>query len=171
MLEIPEAARRHWRVVKELEGQSDRGTAIVGAAYLEERLEEAIRSRFVSGVSSDVINRLFEGYGPLASFAAKVDIAHSLGLLGTHSLHDAHSIRKIRNDFAHKADPVSFSDAAIASKCGALWLPANILWPGATEPPKAARDQFIAATMMLWNLVYSEMVKNEAVLEPARIAP
>jgi DNA-binding MltR family transcriptional regulator len=171
VIEISEAVRRHWRVIKELEGQSDRGVAIVGAAYLEERLAEAIRSRFVSSASSQVTKKLFEGYGPLTTLNAKIDIAHSLGLLGIHSLQDAHSIRKIRNEFAHTADPLGFNDLAIATKCADLWLPANILWFGATTPPQEPRDQYITATVMLWNLIQSEMGQNKTVLEPARIVP
>src|SRR6202008_1198062 len=49
---------------------------------------------------------------------SKIDICYLLGFisLGTHR--DLHLIRKIRNDFAHSASPIDFTNDAIGQRCG-----------------------------------------------------
>jgi hypothetical protein len=94
--------------------RSDTEAAVVAATYLEDRLSFTIKSRFVklpeSGDTSKHLTEaaLFQGYGPLASFYAKIDIGFALGLYDNARRIDLHLIRSIRNDFAHAIEPMTF---------------------------------------------------------------
>jgi DNA-binding MltR family transcriptional regulator len=95
--------------------ESDRGCALMAAAYLDNRLVELLKSYFVD--DSKVADELLSQSRPLGAFSARIDLAYSLGLL-THAEHRAlHLIRKIRNDFGHVPEPLSFATHAIAEKC------------------------------------------------------
>jgi hypothetical protein len=60
---------------------------------------------------------LFEGYGPLATFSARIDLAYGLGYIAPLQRRDLHLIRKIRNIFAHRTGEVTFDDDDISSRC------------------------------------------------------
>ena len=177
MLQIPTHVRRHWQVMRELEKQTDRGVAIIGAAYLEERLEESLRAAFTDRIEhvkidgSKVSGRLFKGTGPLVSFSAKIDALFALGLVGERSFHDLHLVREIRNAFAHTSDPLSFRSAKIVYCCRKLWLPANILGFGAAAPPTDPKEQFLVAVHMLYNFLWSELAKKRLVGDNVREKP
>lgn len=169
MLPIPLSVRRHWSILKELEQQTDRGVAIIGAAYIEERLEEVLRALFADRIETvkyekqKVSKRLFKGTGPLTSLSAKIDTAFALGMLGDHSFQDLHLIREIRNAFAHTSDPLTFHSTKIVGLSRKLWLPLNILAPGEESPPTEPRKRFLHAVHMLYNLLWSELAKKRLV--------
>ncbi|WP_426687216.1 hypothetical protein [Rhodanobacter ginsengiterrae] len=111
-------------LVEEMSGESDRAVAVVGAAWVEEAIGKAIES-FLEN-HSEAKQRLFNGAGPLATFSAKIDLARLLGLM-TDAIHsDLHTVRKIRNDFAHlvahktEHTRLTFSSDHIKDKCLAL---------------------------------------------------
>jgi hypothetical protein len=89
----------------ELTGTSDRAAAIVGASLIEVQLEQLLIRSMVKGTEA---KPLFEGFGPLSSFSAKIRIAECFGLLPPDICADADLIRKIRNEFAHTHKPTSF---------------------------------------------------------------
>ena len=179
-MQIPEQVIRHWRIIKELENQTDRGVAIIGAAYLEERLAEALMSYFSDKIKNKVtINknretvekRIFRGYGPLTTFSGKIDLGFALGFYGEKSLADFHVIRDIRNDFAHTVDPVSFTSQAIKSKCNKLWYPAHYVPIGKDKLPSDPKDKFLEGVFMLWNFLWTEMVKKRLVGSEKKARP
>src|SRR5437016_12606 len=86
-------------------GESDRSAAILAASYLEHCLEEYLLLRLVAGPT---VNALFDGFAPLATFSAKIDIAFAVGLLPRHIQEDLKRIKKIRNLFAHELDSLTF---------------------------------------------------------------
>ncbi len=177
MIQIPGNVKQHWKIVRELEEQTDRGAAIIGAAYLDDRLAEAIRTRLVSDFDAITYRggrlekRIFKGRGQLEPFGAKIDLAYALGMLGEKSHRDAHLIRSIRNDFAHIAEKTRFSTPKIENQCAALWLPANMLWPGTKKPPAEPREQYLRTVTLIWNLLWSEMSQTKAIGEGAKILP
>lgn len=111
-------------LVEEINDQSDRGAAIVGAAWLEESMSAALESYLHSHPKS--WERLFGGNGPLGTFSAKIDLSRLLGLITDVIWSDLHILRDIRNQFAHqvvhKADQsrLSFNTPHIRDKCLAL---------------------------------------------------
>jgi hypothetical protein len=91
----------------DLEKQSDRGAAVIAAAMLENILEHAITAR-MRPLSNERHKKLFAGTAPLSTFAAKIDIAFAIGLIGEFAHGQLNMIKEVRNRFAHRIAPLSF---------------------------------------------------------------
>lgn len=125
----PEARERERLIVRELTQQSDRGAAIIGVAWVEEALVDALTSFLQNDVEAR--ESLFRPSGPLSSFAAKIDLARLLGLTSKAVTSDLHTLRRIRNEFAHlvfaKGDtPLGFASTSITARCLNLEVVAHI---------------------------------------------
>jgi DNA-binding MltR family transcriptional regulator len=103
---------------KTLVGETDRGVALVSAAYLGEELRLLLGKMFVD--SPKIVKALFESNGPLATFSSRIDLAFATGLLSQESHRLLHLIRKTRNDFAHQHHDMSFKEETIAARCREL---------------------------------------------------
>ena len=108
-------------LIDELNEQTDRGVAIVGATWVEEAISESLASVLPQKTKS--WERLFKVDGPLSSFSAKIDLLHLLGLTSELIISDMHRLREIRNLFAHNithknsSRKLSFSISEIKDKC------------------------------------------------------
>jgi DNA-binding MltR family transcriptional regulator len=102
-------------ILDEIKNQTDRGAALIATAYLEERLLAAIKARIVRDESLE--NELFRGSGPLAAFSVKIDFGFMLGIFDASVHKMLHTIRKIRNEFAHKPEPRDFNSQRIGDLC------------------------------------------------------
>ena len=99
---------------KHYEGESDRSVAILAASFVEQMLEGYIRKKLVD---SPAVAKLFDGYAPLTTFAAKIDMTFALGLAPTHVHDDLRTIKKLRNIFAHEADALRFDSPRVSDIC------------------------------------------------------
>jgi DNA-binding MltR family transcriptional regulator len=144
--------------VEELEAQTDRGVAIVAAAYLDAELEKALRSYFAPNVSSKYQQALFDGAGAAAgTFSARIRLTHAIGLIGSDSEHDLHLIRSIRNDFAHSLAVKSFAEPSISAKCMKLKLTNRALEIGGIPPTQDPRKRLILSTCNVIHFMYGEL--------------
>lgn len=82
---------------RELNGQSDRGLVIVGAAGLDMMLEGLLTQRLNGEVKREEI---FGGNGPLSEFSARIKLAFGLGLISRKEQRELMLVRKIRNKIA-----------------------------------------------------------------------
>lgn len=98
--------------------ESDRGCALFAAAYIDKALGKLLKSHLVQG--SKVDEELFTGQAPLGSFSSRIKLAYYLGRISAAERKDLDTIRQIRNDFAHNAAALTFSDQSIANRCGNL---------------------------------------------------
>src|SRR5881398_134541 len=80
--------------------QTHAGMALVAAAVLEDELLLALLTK-MRPLNKALYDRLFEGYGPLRSFAAKIDLSYALKIVNRQQYDDLNTVRKIRNQFAH----------------------------------------------------------------------
>ena len=94
--------------------ESDRGCALIAAAYVDAQLETLLRSYFVD--DSKCVDELLANSKPLGTFSARIDLTYALGLLPADIYRDLHLIRKIRNDFGHNPAPITFEEPAIDRK-------------------------------------------------------
>jgi DNA-binding MltR family transcriptional regulator len=101
-----------------LDKESDRGCALLAAAYLEYELGMLIQVFLIDDAT--LVKDFFRGTGPLATFSARIDTAYLFGLIPRAVRQDLHLIRKIRNDFAHHPEQIEFTESSIASRCGQL---------------------------------------------------
>ncbi|MDF7650740.1 hypothetical protein PUG42_19600 [Erwiniaceae bacterium L1_54_3] len=113
---------------EEFRGSSDRASAIVGAAFLDELLTEILKEYLVDDtIKND--KEIFSGVGPLATFSSKINMAYRLGIISKSERKIIHCIRDVRNKFAHKLDGVSFEENSIRQKVQSIEIPINLLIP------------------------------------------
>ena len=94
-----------------LDDETDRGCALMAAAYIEARLETLLKAYFVDDhqVTRKVLN------GPVGSISSRTRMAYCLGLI-SFDLHEAILlISEIRNKFAHNHQALNFENPPIKS--------------------------------------------------------
>ncbi len=102
----------------EFQSETDRGAALVGAALLDQKFSDILRAFMVK---SKLTDELLDGTNPpLGTFSARIKIAFSLALIDADELHECDVIRKVRNEFAHRAHRTTFADTKISKLCGRL---------------------------------------------------
>lgn len=123
--------------------ESDRGAALVAASMLDERLEQVLRAFFIE---SSAAKELVSGFNaPLGTFSSRASAAAALGLIQDNEFKEITLIRKIRNEFGHGWEPVSFETEHIAAHVRKL------PWRGPAEFEESAdnRARFNAAVALL----------------------
>lgn len=137
--------------------ESDRGAALVAASMLDERLQEILAAFFTDSTAS---RDLLAGFNaPLGTFSSRASAAYALGLIQENEFKEITIIRKIRNEFGHGWEPVSFESGAIASLAGKLpWL-----GPAEHEAGATLRSRFnFAIAILLTDLMWrSQLVAKE----------
>lgn len=103
----------------EFQSESERATAILGAAYLDEQLLQLLTAYFVD---DDASQELLSTEKPLGAFGARILTAYCVGLLAREDYQDLNIIKSIRNDFAHHLHGLSFSKESISQKCAKLQI-------------------------------------------------
>jgi DNA-binding MltR family transcriptional regulator len=98
--------------------ETDRGAVLMSAAFLDDKLRELIEKRLVQ--DRKISRRAFDFNGPLGTFSSRIDLAYLLGIIPKNAQRDLHTIRSIRNQFAHHASPLSYDDEKIKPLCEKL---------------------------------------------------
>ena len=130
-----------------LRTESDRGCALLAAAYLDEQLAEAVRDALVD--DEKVAGCLLNSGRALGTFSTRIDMAYLLGLLGPRARRDLHLIRRIRNEFAHYPTTLAFDNDRVANRCGELHF--------RFEPDQAARDAFCSVSVAILAIVHARL--------------
>lgn len=79
----------------------DRACAVIGASITEEVLTELL----LASITNEANKGIFAGSGCFGTFSAKIDIAQAFGIIPKCMQSELHTIRRIRNRFAHDLDP------------------------------------------------------------------
>ncbi|SPR97363.1 MltR family transcriptional regulator [Cupriavidus taiwanensis] len=116
--EAQESIKTYMKFRRLLSEESDRGCALVGAAYLDEEITKLLRSRMVENKSNS--DALLNQGRPIGTFSAKIRVAYAMGLIPEDVFRDISAIREIRNKFAHLHGPLSFDDQSIRDQCRSL---------------------------------------------------
>ena len=107
---------------KALKGMLTMGHA-AWAIYMSQLVENILADELTSKMaipSNTFKARIFEGYGPLSSFNAKIDIARALEIVDDETYNTLRILKSIRNEFAHPKSMPNFDDAAIVKECRKL---------------------------------------------------
>lgn len=139
---------------RSLDEETDRGCALMAAAFLDSELNGLLRLLLVEDprVADETL-----GQGkPIGTFSARIDLCYMLGLISPLSRKDFHLIRKIRNTFGHTHLPKTFSDQEIANRCKEL---THHLRDEAASP----RTLFVSSAVGLLAIIHSAMDKRQRI--------
>lgn len=103
------------RKKENMESSPDIGSAIMGHAYIETQLENALIAFLYNGPES-------EKYIKSRSFSMKMELCYSLQLINPTEKDTIEKISNIRNDFAHSDEIIDFTHDSIKSKCEELLI-------------------------------------------------
>lgn len=110
-----EASNRLNEITRDLD---ERGLVLTLAAFSEEALGELLGQFMRPGQSA---KDLLEGFNaPLGTFSARIKAAFALGLITDRQQENLDRLRRIRNEFAHSWEPITFANQTVASHIAAL---------------------------------------------------
>ena len=110
-----------------------RGAVLVGVARVDAALDSLLRSALAPPRGSET---LFHTDRPLGSFGAKVALAARLGLIDAAVEQSLHSLRRVRNAFAHSTTEVRLADpryrdrlreSVALARRNPLWVPMQVI--------------------------------------------
>ena len=128
---------------KTYQQESDRSVAILASSYLEKYLEDYIAKKLVD---DKAVAKLFEGFGPLSTFNAKIEFAFAIGLLPRHVYTDLRSIRKFATCLRTNRRVRVFLTEPIKDLCANLWrMPRS---DGSQRKEQKARNQFLFSVFL-----------------------
>ena len=134
--------KKFFRLLPELEKESDRGSVLISCTYLDELLRQVLLAFLREHKESA---RLVEGFNaPLGTFSARATAAFALGLITAREFEECQILRRIRNRFAHHVH-VSFNTHDIEDMCKSLTMSAKDYG----EVVVNARGQFNTAAVAL----------------------
>lgn len=81
---------------------------IAASAKIENVLEKLLLA-YMRSLTKKEHARLFRGYGPLSSFAAKTDMAYALRMIPKSMFDALNILRRLRNEIAHSEEMVDLS--------------------------------------------------------------
>jgi hypothetical protein len=115
----PNDQKTYFAFLQELRRESDRGLALIGGAFLDEKLAATLAAFF----ATDSPALLHGKNAPLGSFSARIETCFALGLIEEVERNECDLIRRIRNEFAHKLVGTSFNQQRIIDLCKNLKSP------------------------------------------------
>jgi hypothetical protein len=142
----------------EIRSETDRGAAILAAAYLDDRLREAISARFYN--RGRTAAELLGPNGYLGQYAAKCKIAYCLGLYGKTILSDLTIIGKIRNLFAHSKQLLQFTDPNITDLCDKLDDECDGMRFD-VNPENPPRNRYLNSVQQIGLILLGETTRND----------
>lgn len=97
----------------------DRAVALVGTAFLERCIRDALLTHMVP-LNSEERQQLFGPEAPLGQFSARIRLGYALGMFNRNDFRDLDCIRRIRNIFAHFHEHADFGSPEIVDACSLL---------------------------------------------------
>jgi hypothetical protein len=119
------------KLEEEAYGTNDRARAVLLGAVLETSLEIFLRNKTRPTLNAEDIGRLFDTFGLLGDFGAKILAGYAFNLYGPDTRHDLDLVRVLRNGFAHSRMALDFTTPEVAAVCAQLKAPDS---PGAFIP-------------------------------------
>jgi hypothetical protein len=126
--------------LEELEKETSRACAILGGAYIEDKLRQLLKARLVYNKT------LFENVIDRVSVSQCIDLCFLLGLVPQDRGKVLRKINTIRGKFAHDIHLHSFDKMDITKKCNELAVLLNKMRPDIVENDflkSSPRNQFI----------------------------
>lgn len=114
------------------------GVVLVGVARVDAALERLLQAVLLPTASRS--DSLLQVDRPLGSFGARISLAHRLGLIETLVELSLHTLRRVRNAFAHSSDSAYLGDPAHAGRLAQAYQDAKSIrcgnpWRGCSRRP------------------------------------
>src|SRR4051794_33740532 len=90
----------------ELIGGSDRACAILGAAIVDQVLVFQLQGAMREFTRQEFLELFYDNRAILQTMAARIDLSYALKLNDQNERDQLHSIRRVRNAFAHAVRPI-----------------------------------------------------------------
>lgn len=143
----------------ELTSQTDRGAALVAAAFLDDSLAAMLRASFVAEPTQ--VEKLLGPDRPISTFSARINLAYCMAKITKDVRDDLNKIREIRNTFAHHHQPLTFESQPIRDQCRDFRVVSTVLAgvqskftpekePAAVSP----RNMFISGSLASFLVIY-----------------
>ena len=138
-----------------------RGAVLVGVARVDAALERVLLSVLLPSEGRG--DALFQPDRPLGSFGAKISLAHRLGLIDQPVERALHTLRRVRNTFAHSSESAALSDPGHVGALTEAYreAQANPLWAPlqqALDNASGAGDQPLDPTLRDYILLITILV-------------
>jgi len=144
-------------LVKQYHRHTDREAAILAGSFVEAFTEKFLRE-FMKDHKD--IDSLFKGYGPLATFAARIDLAWGFRYISDIEKNNLTCIRKIRNHFAHHPAETSFAHSEAKKSLAILSTSRPIPdSDGGTYTETNPRMQYLFAVSLVIASMYNTMLR------------
>lgn len=136
---------------QELRAESDRGMALSGTAYLDDRLGKLIEVYLAAGNPEKLI---WDSNAPVGMFSARIVLAHALGLVSDKERNQLNMLRKVRNLFAHDFK-IKMDDPVVVGTMGNFRELVDVEWDPTymtlldVKFAETPRDQFFHAVLRL----------------------
>jgi DNA-binding MltR family transcriptional regulator len=134
--------------------QTDRGSALLAAAWIDDALEVCLKAVFRP--DKEIADKVLQAEGPLGSFSSCIKIAYLLGIIPSSLLSDLEVIRGIRNDFAHMRQVVRFTDQSMKDRCKSL-TGAKAFQNGTGITIRSPRQMFLISAYLAADYLLSYM--------------
>jgi hypothetical protein len=100
------------KIMERLRHADDLTVAITASAIAEAILEQLLTKKF-RYKPAQLIGQLFQNRGPLMDFHSKILISHAFCVITPTMAEELHSLKSIRNVFAHAKIPITFDHELI----------------------------------------------------------
>lgn len=127
----------------EFQNETDRSTAIIGAAFLDEHLKQLLANFMVDDPNE--VKQLLASESPLGSFGARIRAAYCLGLISRQYFDSLKLIKDVRNAFAHQLHGRTFEDTDVADACKKL----QSLQPVESRIVQTPRQMFVTSAIFI----------------------
>jgi hypothetical protein len=125
LLDAQALSRRLGTAQEEVRRESDRAAVILAAAEIDQALRELLEAFVLppSATSKKYGFTLLSPDGAAGTLSARIELAFRLGLIPNWCQYEAHVIRKIRNEFAHRTGGYSFAQSPARDLIAQLKIP------------------------------------------------
>jgi len=150
-------------LLPQFQQESERGSALLAGALLDDVLAERLKDFFVA--DPNAVKAMMGVERPLGTFGARIQMGYLLGFFGPETRKALEIIKDVRNSFAHYHQLAHYTDPEVSRVCLTLlpgWIEA--VMDGQDHPTcKEPRRRFQAAVAFL--------IVRLLQTEPARKAP
>ena len=126
------------RLSEQLKAESDRGSVVLAAAWMDDQLTQLLLKFMLPPLSAK--EDLIRAGSALGDVGTKISLAYRLGLIRPAVFRSLNILRRLRNDFAHLSAPLSLDTDSVKDRVTELFKlneeTLRVSWEVASEHPE-----------------------------------